>query len=113
MIDKIMYYIFFLGAILTFFYYIEEAIENQEYKEKSLLMMAFLAFVKSVIGGILIVLIFFTLQELKLEFDLIGIHIKLDLWANVLISATFSLFGSDIFKIFKRRLEKTVGGGSK
>ena len=48
MIDKIMYYIFFLGAILTFFYYIEEAIENQEYKEKSLLMMAFLAFVKSV-----------------------------------------------------------------
>ena len=111
MIDPKIYYIFALGAILTLFYYIEEAIEKQEYKEKSFSVIALLALAKSIIGGILIVIIFYTLQELNLEFKIFDTSIKPGLWGNLFIAGTFSLFGSDLFKIIKNKTENIVSKG--
>jgi prolipoprotein diacylglyceryltransferase len=105
MVDFKMLYIFSLGMVLTLLYYLEDIIEKQEYKEKSLGSISFLAFIKSLLGGILIILFFYTLEELKLEFVLFSMHFKLDIWGNLLIAGTLSLFGSDMFKILKRRAE--------
>ncbi len=106
-----MLYIFILGMFLTLLYYIEDIIEKQEYKEKSLLIISMLAFVKALLGGILIVLIFYTLQELKLEFQIFTTTIKLDIWGNLLIAGTLSLYGSDMFKVIKKRVEAFTDKG--
>lgn len=105
MIDLKMLYIFLLGLFLSLLYYAEEIIEEQEYKEKSLWAIGTLAFVKASIGGILIVLTFYTLQELKLSFSILGKDIELGLWANLFIAGTISIFGSDMFKMIKKRVE--------
>lgn len=105
MIDLKMMYIFALGMFLTLLYYLEDIIEKQEYKEKSFLAISFLAFIKALLGGILIILFFYTLEELNIEFTIFTINIKLDIWGNLLIAGTLSLFGSDMFKLLKRRAE--------
>ena len=105
MIDLKMMYIFLLGLFLSLLYYIEEIIEEQEYKEKSLIIIAMLALVKAILGGILIVLIFYSLQDLKLSFSLFGKEVILGLWANLFIAGTISVFGSDVFKIIKKKIE--------
>lgn len=98
-------YIFLLGFVLSLLYYIESIIEKKEYTEKSLLIISMLAFVKSFIGGILIVLLFYALQELNLQFTIFGQLIKFNFWTNLLIAGTLSLFGSDMFKMIKKRVE--------
>lgn len=108
MIDFKMLYIFLLGLFLSLLYYVEEIIEEQEYKEKSLMVIGVLALVKAILGGILIVLIFYTLQDLKLSFELFGKEIILGLWSNLFIAGTISVFGSDLFKIIKKRVELFV-----
>ena len=105
MVDLKMLYIFLLGLFLSLLYYAEKIIEEQEYKEKSLWAIGTLAFVKASIGGILIVLTFYTLQELKLSFSIFGKDIELGLWANLFIAGTISIFGSDMFKMIKKRVE--------
>lgn len=105
MIDLKMMYIFALGMFLTLLYYLEDIIEKQEYKEKSLWSISFLAFIKALLGGILIILFFYTLEELNIEFTIFNINIKLDIWGNLLIAGTLSLFGSDMFKLLKKRAE--------
>lgn len=105
MIDFKMLYIFALGVFLTLLYYLEDIIEKQEYKEKSLWSITFLAFIKSLLGGILIILFFYTLEELNLEFVLFGMNFKLNIWSNLLVAGTLSLFGSDMFKLIKRRVD--------
>lgn len=108
--DFKMIYIFVLGIFLSLLYYIEEMIEEQEYKEKSLRMIGILALIKSLIGGILIVLIFYMLQELQINFAVFNVEIKFGLWSNLFIAGTLSVFGSDLFKILKKRAENTIGG---
>lgn len=108
MIDLKMVYIFLLGLFLSLLYYVEEVIEEQEYKEKSLFVICMLAFVKALLGGMLIVMIFYTLQDLKLSFELFGKEIIFGLWANLFIAGTISVFGSDMFKMVKKRLEMYV-----
>jgi hypothetical protein len=108
MIDFKMSYIFALGIFLTLLCYMEEIIEKQEYKEKSLLIITMIASIKALLGGIMIVLIFYTLQELKIEFTIFTTVIKFDIWGNLLIAATLSLFGSDMFKIIKKRVERMM-----
>ncbi len=105
MIDLKMMYIFALGMFLTLLYYLEDIIEKQEYKEKSLWSISFLAFIKALLGGILIILFFYTLEEFNIEFTIFNINIKLDIWGNLLIAGTLSLFGSDMFKLLKKRAE--------
>lgn len=94
MIDLKMIYIFILGVVLTLLYYVEEIIEEQEYKQKSIPMIVALALVKSILGGVLIVLIYYTLQELKIEFVIFDIAIKFGDYTNLFIAGAFSLFGS-------------------
>ena len=108
--DFKMIYIFILGIFLSLLYYIEEMIEEQEYKEKSLRMIGLLALIKSLIGGILIVLIFYMLQELQITFTAFNVEIKFGLWSNLFIAGTLSVFGSDLFKILKKRAASTIGG---
>jgi len=105
MIDLKMIYIFLLGLFLSLLYYIEEIIEEQEYKEKSLVVIGMLALIKAILGGILIVLIFYSLQDLKISFSLFGKEITLGLWANLFIAGTASVFGSDVFKIIKKKVD--------
>ena len=105
MIDLKMLYIFLLGLFLSLLYYVEEIIEEQKYKEKSWVVMGALALIKAVLGGILIVLIFYTLQDLKLSFEIFGKEIVFGLWANLFIAGTVSIFGSDLFKMIKKRAE--------
>ena len=105
MIDLKMFYIFLLGLFLSLLYYVEEIIEEQEYKEKSMVVISLLALVKAFLGGILIVLIFYTLQELNLEFTIFGTVVKFGLYTNLFIAGTVSVFGSDIFKMAKKRVE--------
>ena len=111
MVDLKMIYIFLLGLFLSLLYYAEEIIEEQEYKEKSLFAIGLLAFVKASIGGILIVLTFYTLQELKLSFNILGKDITLGLWANLFIAGTISIFGSDMFKMIKKRVDSYINKG--
>lgn len=108
MIDLKTLYIFILGVVLTLLYYVEEIIEEQEYKQKAIPMIVALAFIKSILGGVLIVLIYYTLQELKIEFVVFDIAIKFGDYTNLFIAGAFSLFGSDMFKMFKNKLERTL-----
>lgn len=108
--DFKMIYIFILGIFLSLLYYIEEMIEEQEYKEKSLGAIGILALIKSLLGGILIVLIFYMLQELQISFTAFNIEVKFGLWSNLFIAGTLSVFGSDLFKIIKRRASSAIGG---
>lgn len=103
--DLKMMYIFALGLFLSLLYYIEEIIEEQEYKEKSWVVIGVLALVKASIGGILIVLIFYTLQDLQISLELFGKQIVFGLWTNLFIAGTISVFGSDLFKMVKKRAE--------
>lgn len=108
MMDIKTLYIFILGVILTLLYYVEEIIEEQEYKQKSIPMIIALALIKSILGGVLIVLIYYTLQELKIEFVIFDIAIKFGDYTNLFIAGAFSLFGSDMFRMFKNKLERTL-----
>ncbi len=108
MMDIKTLYIFILGAILTLLYYVEEIIEEQEYKQKAIPMIISLALVKSILGGVLIVLIYYTLQELKIEFVIFDMAIKFGDYTNLFIAGAFSLFGSDMFRMFKSKLERTL-----
>lgn len=105
MIDIKTIYIFLLGLFLSLLYYAEEIIEEQTYKEKSFLLIGLFLLIKGLIGGILIILIFYTLQELKLSFTLFGKVIELGLYANLFIAGTASVFGSDMLKMIKKRAE--------
>lgn len=103
--DSKMIYIFLLGLFLSLLYYIEETIEEQEYKEKSWVIIGVLALIKAALGGILIVLIFYTLQDLQISVELFGKQIVFGLWTNLFIAGTISVFGSDLFKMVKKRAE--------
>lgn len=105
MVDLKMVYIFLLGLFLSLLYYAEEIIEEQTYKEKSFLLIGLLLLVKGLLGGILIILMFYTLQELKLSFTIFDKVIELGLYTNLFIAGTISVFGSDIIKIAKKRAE--------
>lgn len=105
MIDLKMIYILILGIFLSVLYYAEELIEEQTYKEKSLWVIGLLLAIKGLLGGILIVLTFYTLQELNLSFTIFSKEITLGLWGNLIIAGTISIFGSDFFRIIKRRAE--------
>lgn len=105
MVDFKMWYILMLGVFLSVLYYAEELIEEQTYKEKSGWYIFLLLLIKGLLGGILIILTFYTLQELQLSFSLFGKEITLGLWANLFIAGTISVFGSDMFKIVKKRAE--------
>ena len=88
MIDLKMIYIFLLGLFLSLLYYIEEIIEEQEYKEKSLVVIGMLALIKAILGGILIVLIFYSLQDLKIS----GVVGKLTFPSQQIVSFVTSSF---------------------
>lgn len=105
MIDLKMLYILILGIFLSVLYYAEEIIEEQTYKEKSLWVLGLLLSIKGLLGGILIVLTFYTLQELNLSFTIFNKEIILGLWGNLIVAGTISIFGSDFFRIIKRRAE--------
>lgn len=105
MIDLKMIYILILGIFLSVLYYAEELIEEQTYREKSLWVIGLLLAIKGLLGGILIVLTFYTLQELNLSFTIFNKEIALGLWGNLIIAGTVSIFGSDFFRIIKRRAE--------
>ena len=105
MMDLKMIYILLLGIFLSVLYYAEELIEEQTYKEKSFLLIGTLLVVKGFLGGILIVLTFYALQELKLSFTIFEKNITLGLWTNLFIAGVISVFGSDLFKLIKRRAE--------
>lgn len=105
MIDLKMLYILVLGFFLSVLYYAEELIEEQTYKEKSLWIIGLLLSIKGLLGGILIVLTFYTLQELNLSFTVFDKEIILGLWGNLIVAGTVSIFGSDFFRIIKRRAE--------
>lgn len=113
MIDFKMLYILILGIFLSVLYYAEELIEEQTYKEKSLLVIGLLLSIKGLLGGILIVLMFYTLQELKLSFVIFDKEIVFGLWGNLIIAGTISIFGSDFFRIIKRRTEFFTNKGLK
>lgn len=105
MIDLKMLYILILGIFLSALYYAEEVIEEQTYKEKSLIVIGLLLSIKGLLGGILIVLTFYTLQELNISFTVFGKEVIFGLWGNLIIAGTVSIFGSDFFRIIKRRAE--------
>lgn len=105
MIDLKMIYILMLGIFLSVLYYAEELIEEQTYREKSLWVIGLLLIIKGLLGGILIVLTFYTLQELNLSFTVFNKEIVFGLWGNLIIAGTVSIFGSDFFRIIKRRAE--------
>lgn len=105
MIDLKMIYILLLGIFLSVLYYAEELIEEQTYKEKSFWFIFLWLLIKGLIGGILIILTFYTLQELQLSFTIFDKVITLGLWTNLFIAGTISVFGSDLFRIIKRRAE--------
>lgn len=105
MVDLKMLYILVLGIFLSVLYYAEELIEEQTYKEKSLWVIGLLLSIKGLLGGILIVLTFYTLQELNLSFTVFDKEIILGLWGNLIVAGTVSIFGSDFFRIIKRRAE--------
>lgn len=105
MIDLKMIYILFLGIFLSVLYYAEELIEEQTYKEKSFWYIFLLLLIKGLIGGILIILTFYTLQELKLSFTIFGKEIILGLWSNLFIAGATSVFGSDLLRMIKQRAE--------
>lgn len=113
MIDFKMLYILILGIFLSVLYYAEELIEEQTYKEKSLWVIGLLLSIKGLLGGILIVLMFYTLQELKLSFVIFDKEIVFGLWGNLIIAGTISIFGSDFFRIIKRRTEFFANKGLK
>ena len=113
MVDLKMLYILILGIFLSVLYYAEELIEEQTYKEKSLWVIGLLLSVKGLLGGILIVLIFYTLQELKLSFIIFDKEIVFGLWGNLIIAGTISIFGSDFFRIIKRRTDFFANKGLK
>lgn len=113
MIDLKMIYIFCLGVFLSVLYYAEELIEEQAYKEKSILMILTLLIIKGSLGAILIILTFYTLSELKLSFTVFGKIISFGEWTNLFIAGVVSIFGSDFFRILKKRFEKTTIGDDK
>lgn len=111
MVDLKTLYILFLGVFLSALYYVEEVIEEQTYKEKSLLIISLLLSVKALLGGILIVLFYYTLDELNLSFTLFEKTIEFGFWGNLLIAGTLSIYGSDFFRIIKRRAEILANKG--
>ena len=111
MIDIKTLYIFMLGVLLTLLYHIEQMIEEEEHKAKGFWTMCALLFTKASIGGILIILIYYTLLEFNIEFTLLNMNVKFGEWTNLFIAGTFSLFGSDMFKMVKIRAEKAINKG--
>ncbi len=105
MIDLKMIYILLLGVFLSVLYYAEELIEEQTYKEKSFIYIVLLLLVKGLLGGILIILTFYALQELKLSFTIFEKTLSFGLWTNLFIAGVISVFGSDLFKMLKRRAD--------
>ena len=101
-----MLYILLLGILLSILYYAEELIEEQTYIEKSLGYICVLLSIKGLMGGALTVLIFYTLEELKLSFTIFSIQLEFGMWTNLLIAGSISIFGSDFFRIIKRRAEE-------
>lgn len=104
--DLKMIYILLLGVFLSVLYYAEELIEEQTYKEKSFWVIFTLLAVKGFLGGILIILTFYALSELNLTFTIFGKTIALGLWTNLFIAGVISVFGSDLFRLIKRRAEQ-------
>jgi len=104
-IDLKMLYILTLGIFLSVLYYAEELIEGQAYKEKSLWIIGLLLSIKGALGGIIIILSFYALEELNLTFTIFDKTITLNMWANLFIAGTISIFGSDFLRIIKKRAE--------
>jgi len=93
-----MLWIFILGVVLTIAYQLEEMIENEVFKTTKKTVIATLLFVKSLIGGILIVTVAFALEEIGVEFTIFTFTIKFGTFTNILIASVVCLWGSSFYR---------------
>lgn len=98
-----------LGVVLTVAYTLEEMLESGTLNGVSKLKIAFLLAIKSVLGAILIVLVYFSLSELNIAFTVFGTTIKFGTFTNLFISSIICLWGSDFYR-FSQKLFKKQGG---
>lgn len=94
-----IFWIFLLGMILTITYHLEEILEKKIYETTSKKVIFTLLFTKALIGGFLIVFVFFSLKELNIEFTIFNFNVKFGEVTNLLISSVICLWGSDFYKV--------------
>ncbi len=96
----------FIGVVLTIAYQLEEIIENKVYETTSKKTIALLLLAKSIVGAILINLVFFALNEININFTVFGKHVVFGTTINLLIASVICLWGSDFYKTTHRLLKR-------
>lgn len=96
--------IFVLVCFFTFLYKIEEVIEDESYKDKSKSILSVLIITSTFVSAIVGTIIWFTLEELKLSFTVLGKNIVLQGGINVFISITIPFFFKEMIALVKRKI---------
>ncbi len=110
-IDYIVaWWVALIGIVLTLAYNIETIIEEKAYVVTSRVTLAFLLLAKATIGAIVIVLVYFALSELNIEFTVFTIHVKFGVFTNLFVASIFCLWGSDFYKTTQRLFKKKAEG---
>lgn len=96
--------IFVLVCFFTFLYKIEEVIEDESYKDKSKSILSVLIITSTFVSAIVGTIIWFTLEELKLSFTVLGKNIVFQGGINVFISITIPFFFKEMIALVKRKI---------
>lgn len=100
LLDKEVYYLFFLGIFLSTLFYIEEYLTNEELRENSMGKTIVLLLINSFFGGFVMVTVFYGLEQ---YFPTWLIFVKVGVAGGV------ATMGKDAIKLFHQSLKKKSG----
>lgn len=106
-----IWHIFVLVCFFTFLYKIEEMIEDESYKEKSKKVLSFLIITNTLVSGIIGTIIWITLEDMKVKFEIYDFTILLQGWINVFISITIPFFYREMIAFAKRKMNIIASKG--
>lgn len=105
------WHIFLLVCFFTFLYKIEEMIEDESYKEKSKKVLSFLIITNTLVSAIIGTIIWITLEDMKVKFEIYDFTILLQGWINVFISITIPFFYREMIALAKRKMTVLAAKG--
>lgn len=97
-------WIFGLTVFLFFLYKLEEIFEDEIYKTTSWKVLMVLVLTSTLTAGTIALLVWYSLEEMRLSFTLFGKQVELKGWINVFLAVTIPFFYKEMIELVKKRM---------
>ncbi|MCT7643837.1 hypothetical protein [Aliarcobacter butzleri] len=97
-------WIFVLTVFLTLLYKLEEIFEDEIYKATSWKVLMVLVLTSTLTAGVIAILVWYSLEEMRVSFSFFGKQIELKGWVNVFLAVTIPFFYKEMIAVVKKRM---------